>query len=77
MPSERGLLVWDVDRLVRLAEELPSRLVPLADDAGCAFGGHLAPGTIVFACEFCVHVLDGPDLCRGVDDETGLPLWEM
>ena len=51
--------------------------VTLADDAGHAFGGHLAPGAIVFACEFCVHVFDGPDLSRGFDDATGLPLWEM
>jgi hypothetical protein len=27
--SARGLLAWDVDRLVRLAEELPCRRVPL------------------------------------------------
>lgn len=27
--SEAGLLVWDVDRLVRLAKDLPTRTVPL------------------------------------------------
>jgi predicted DNA-binding protein with PD1-like motif len=51
--------------------------VTLADDEARAFGGHLAPGTIVFACEFCIQVFDGPDLCRGFDDATGLPLWQM
>lgn len=51
--------------------------VTLSDDEGRAFGGHLAPGTIVFACEFCVQVFNGPDFCRGFDDETGLPLWQM
>ena len=29
MPSEEGLRVWDVDRLVRLAASLPTRRVPL------------------------------------------------
>jgi hypothetical protein len=29
MPSENGLRVWDVDRLVRLSAELPLRRVPL------------------------------------------------
>ena len=51
--------------------------VTLADDEARAFGGHLAPGTIVFACEFCIQVFDGHDLCRGFDDATGLPLWQM
>jgi hypothetical protein len=30
-PSERGLLSWDVDRLVRLTKDLPSRRVPLEE----------------------------------------------
>lgn len=29
-PSERGLLAWDVDRLVALSARLPRRRVPLA-----------------------------------------------
>ena len=29
IPSENGLRVWDVDRLVRLSAELPLRRVPL------------------------------------------------
>ncbi len=49
----------------------------LADGAGHAFGGHLAPGTIVFACEFMIQPLQGPDLVRGLDRVTGLPLWRM
>ena len=31
MPSEDGLRVWDVDRLVRLSAGLPSRRIPLRD----------------------------------------------
>ena len=30
-PSDRGLLAWDVDRLVALSRDLPRRQVPLAD----------------------------------------------
>jgi len=49
--------------------------VTLADSDGNAFGGHLAQGTVVFACEFRIQVLDGPEFSRGFDDTTGLPLW--
>ncbi len=31
MPSEEGLRVWDVDRLVQLSAELPLRRVPLSE----------------------------------------------
>ncbi|MBN1942046.1 MAG: DNA-binding protein [Phycisphaerae bacterium] len=51
--------------------------VTLTDKAGRAFGGHLAPGTIVFACEALVQELEGPDFHRAFDEPTGLPLWEM
>ena len=51
--------------------------VTLTDDAGRAVGGHLAPGTIVFACEFCIQTLEGPPLVRGFDETTGLPLWRI
>lgn len=30
-PSSRGLLAWDVDRLVQLSTHLPRRLIPLSD----------------------------------------------
>jgi hypothetical protein len=30
-PSSRGLLAWDVDRLVRLTRDLPRRSVPLGE----------------------------------------------
>jgi len=49
--------------------------VTLGDAQGRAFGGHLAPGTRVFACEFTVEVLEGAELHRGHDEATGLPLW--
>jgi len=50
--------------------------VTLADEAGRAFGGHLAPGTEIFACEFVIQeYLAKEVLTRGFDDETGLFLW--
>jgi len=51
--------------------------VTLAGEDGRAYGGHLAPGTIVFACEFMVQALEGPAYTRVYDEETGLPLWDM
>ena len=51
--------------------------VTLSDKEGHAYGGHLAQGTIIFACEVAIQVLDGPEFERGFDQETGLPLWKM
>jgi predicted DNA-binding protein with PD1-like motif len=51
--------------------------VTLSDKNGHAYGGHLAQGTIVFACEIVIQALDGPNFERGLDQETGLPLWKM
>ncbi len=51
--------------------------VTLSDHDGSALGGHLAPGTIIFACEAIIQELEGEDLVRGLDETTGLPLWDM
>ena len=51
--------------------------ITLADKAGNAYGGHLAPGTIVFAGELMLETFDGPMLERGFDETTGLHLWVM
>lgn len=51
--------------------------VTLGDHLGRATGGHLAKGTVVFACEFTVRAFSSEDLVRGHDAVTGLPLWEM
>jgi predicted DNA-binding protein with PD1-like motif len=50
--------------------------ITLADENGKAYGGHLATGTVVFACECLVQELVGDELNRGFDKQTGLPLWE-
>jgi predicted DNA-binding protein with PD1-like motif len=49
--------------------------IVVSDREGRCFGGHLMPGTKVFAGEFMIHVLKGEELTRGVDTETNLPLW--
>jgi predicted DNA-binding protein with PD1-like motif len=51
--------------------------ITLADEKGNAYGGHLAPGTVVFACEFILQSFGGPVFERGFDEKTGLPLWTM
>jgi hypothetical protein len=51
--------------------------ITLADRAGNACGGHLAPGTVVFACEFRLEVFDGPGIKREFDEATGLSLWKL
>jgi uncharacterized protein len=50
--------------------------VTLADETGRAYGGHLASGTTVFACEYILRVFDAPTLTRAYDADTGLQLWE-
>lgn len=49
--------------------------ITLADSTGAAYGGHLAPGTVVFACELAIEILKGATLERQNDEETGLALW--
>jgi predicted DNA-binding protein with PD1-like motif len=51
--------------------------ITLADKEGNACGGHLAPGTVVFACEFVLEAFDGPILERDFDEATGLALWAI
>ena len=49
--------------------------ITLADSEGNALGGHLAAGTVVFACEFTIQELSGVQFRRSYDDITGLHLW--
>ena len=51
--------------------------VTLSDKTGKTHGGHLASGTVIFACEFILEVFDGPIFERGFDEETSLPLWTI
>ena len=48
----------------------------LGDSEGRAFGGHLAEGTLVFACEFAIQeYVSKTTLVRQMDEPTGLFLW--
>jgi predicted DNA-binding protein with PD1-like motif len=50
--------------------------VTLAAEDGRAFGGHLAPGTTVFACEFVIQEGKSEKVFqRQLDKDTGLFLW--
>jgi predicted DNA-binding protein with PD1-like motif len=50
--------------------------VTLSDTDGRAFGGHLAEGTLVFACEFAIQEYQAATpLVRRMDEPTGLFLW--
>lgn len=50
--------------------------VTLSDAEGRAFGGHLAAGAPVFACEFVIQECQSAKVFQRVlDKETGLFLW--
>jgi predicted DNA-binding protein with PD1-like motif len=43
---------------------------------GKTAAGHTMPGCIIFAGEAYIQSVFGPQLFRGYDETTGLPLWE-
>lgn len=51
--------------------------IVLADLKGKAYGGHLMPGTSVFAAEYFILETLGKELHRVKDRSTGLPLWSF
>ena len=73
-PVELLALVGNVS--LKDGEPIVHAHVTLSDSDGNAIGGHLGPGTIVFACDFMIEEFHGEDLSRGMDEETGLPLWQ-
>jgi len=50
--------------------------VTFADHEGNCYGGHLMPGAKVFAAEYYIEELEGKELNREHDPETGLSLWK-
>lgn len=50
--------------------------ITLGDKDGKVFGGHLMPGTKVFACEVFIDEYTGEDLVREKDKDTDLFLWK-
>lgn len=47
----------------------------LGDRQGRVFGGHLMPGTKLFACELFIEEFEGEELHRSSEERTGLFLW--
>lgn len=74
-PMEIAALVGNIS--LRDGESVIHAHLTLTDEKGHAFGGHLCPGTIVFAGEVVVHAYAGTTLERDHDAVTGLPLWKM
>ena len=50
--------------------------ITLSDKGGKVFGGHLMPGTKIFACEVFIDEYTGEDLVREKDQTTDLFLWK-
>lgn len=46
------------------------------DREGNSFGGHLMPGTKIYAAEFHIQEIIGDDLLRELEPKTQLPLWK-
>ena len=51
--------------------------ITIADETGRTCSGHLARGTIIFACEYIIYAFSGTEFTRKQDEETGLPLWDI
>ena len=49
--------------------------ITAADHDGRCYGGHLMPGSNIFAAEYYIQELAGKELHRKYDPETGLVLW--
>lgn len=50
--------------------------ITISDKEGKVFGGHLMPGTKVFACEVFIDEYTGEDFVREKDTSTNLFLWK-
>ena len=48
----------------------------LGDPKGKVFGGHVLPGTKLFALEVFIDELGGDELVRSHEEKTGLYLWK-
>jgi predicted DNA-binding protein with PD1-like motif len=73
-PLEIASLIGNIS--LKDGEPMVHAHVTLSDGDGRAFGGHLAEGTLVFACEFAIQEYQSATpLVRRMDDPTGLFLW--
>lgn len=72
-----GMEILSLNGNVSLRDGLPfiHAHIVLGDAQGRAFGGHLLPGTKVFAFEAVVDEFEGAEISRSPDAGTGLHLW--
>jgi predicted DNA-binding protein with PD1-like motif len=79
MTFDRAMEIAALTGNISLRDEKPfvHAHMTLSDEAGQTYGGHLAPGTVVFACEYVIDVFEGPRFERKFDEETGLALWKL
>lgn len=77
-PFEEALEIVSASGNVSLKEGKPfvHLHAVFSRESGECVGGHLAGGTIVFACEYTITKLNGPSHERGPDETTGLSLWK-
>jgi predicted DNA-binding protein with PD1-like motif len=77
LPIPRGMEIANLQANVSIKDGEPfvHAHVTLAGADGRCVGGHLMPGTIVFACELQLRILEGEAPVRGPDAATGLALW--
>jgi predicted DNA-binding protein with PD1-like motif len=76
---DRPLEIVQLSGNVSLKDGLPfvHAHIALSDEKGTMLGGHLAEGTVVFACEVFIEAFEGPPLERTFDEATGLGLWDL
>lgn len=74
---EEGLEIASLTANVSIKDGAPfvHAHVTLSDAQGRCVGGHLMPGTRVFACELALRVFTGTPPVRGLDEATQLALW--
>lgn len=78
-PAEGSLEILSCTGNISLKDGKPfvHAHIILAGEGGKAFGGHLFPGTVIFAGEVHLVEMTGPPLVRQYDRVTGLMLWDM
>jgi predicted DNA-binding protein with PD1-like motif len=77
LPVPRAMEIANLQANVSMKDGEPfvHAHVTLAGADGRCVGGHLMPGTVVFACELQLRAFEGEPPVRGPDAATGLPLW--
>jgi predicted DNA-binding protein with PD1-like motif len=75
---EGGMEILSLQGNISVRDEAPfvHAHILLGDKEGKMFGGHLLPGTKIFACEVIIDVFDGRELVRAFDEQTELYLWK-